>query len=126
MINRRHQQSSTSQISFVQHRSDDRAELELRWRKSEECLRERDLHIEKLVRQISDLQEKFSSTKVNSSQGTPSESQQRTKFFHEQSQLKKENKMLKEELEKVKRAKPTKCPIDPLFSLRFFEFLLFF
>lgn len=127
LINRRRQQNSNTQMGMVLNPLDDRNQLEMKLNKAEEALRERQMSEEKLLHEFNILQEKYSLMKQmltkDGSQTTTNDQIEKqvqdmltkNKTFSGQSQLRRENERLKNELEKLKVEqvpKPAKCNIS--------------
>lgn len=114
-------------MGMVLNPLDDRNQLEMKLNKAEEALRERQMSEEKLLHEFNILQEKYSLMKQmltkDGSQTTTNDQIEKqvqdmltkNKTFSGQSQLRRENERLKNELEKLKVEqvpKPAKCNIS--------------
>ncbi|UJR30253.1 hypothetical protein I4U23_017791 [Adineta vaga] len=123
LINRRRQQSPTTQVGMVLNPLDERNQLTIKLHKAEQALHEKQTSEERLLEEFRILEEKYFLMKQivnNNSQQTGINDQfekqihdviSKNKTFTGQSQLRRENERLKIELEKVKSqqiSKPAK------------------
>ena len=121
LINRRHRQNSTTQVGLMLNPLDEKNQLEIKLNKAEETIRERRISEEKLIHQLSILEEKYAlmqQTYNNNNAHKTVVHDQFEKQSHDvldknkgQVHLRRENERLKNELEKAKTqiSKPAKC-----------------
>lgn len=123
LINRRRQQSPTTQVGMVLNPLDERNQLTIKLHQTEETLREKQQAEEKLLQELNLLQEKYvlmKQTFANHDQHDQVEKRihdalSKTKNLPGQSQLRRENERLKTELETMKNqqiSKPAKCNVE--------------
>ncbi|CAF1380955.1 unnamed protein product [Adineta ricciae] len=132
LINRRRQQSPTTQVGMVLNPLDERNQLTIKLHQTEETLREKQQAEEKLLQELNLLQEKYvlmKQTFVNHDQHDQVEKRihdalTKTKNLPGQNQLRRENERLKTELEAMKTqqiskpAKSLKRDLDTIKLLR--------